>query len=143
MDGLRKFIMVDNHEVVRVGELDKNVQSRTVVKPKSTTDFPEAVVREGAGPPTVRADVEGMLRTFIDTPNLGDKKIGEPPLVEEDWHAGCKAIYKGVDGTEWEKLGKKKRVDISQHSPHECQSQGQKSLLEGKRNLGEWRRSLR
>ena len=37
MDGLRRFIMVDNME------------SRKVVKPKITTDSPEAVVRGGSG----------------------------------------------------------------------------------------------
>ena len=39
MSGLRKFIMVDNHEEVKDGDLDKNVGSRKVVEPKSTTDF--------------------------------------------------------------------------------------------------------
>ena len=32
MDGLRKSIMVDNHEAVKVGELDKNVES--MVEPR-------------------------------------------------------------------------------------------------------------
>ena len=41
MDGLRKCIMVDNHEAVNVGDLQKNNVSRPVVKPKFTTDFPE------------------------------------------------------------------------------------------------------
>ena len=48
MDGLRNYIMVDSHEAVKIGELDKNVESRKVVQPKFTTDCPEAVVREGA-----------------------------------------------------------------------------------------------
>ena len=26
----------------------------------------------------------------------------EPPLVDEDWHATCHAIYTGVEGGEWE-----------------------------------------
>ena len=33
-----RFIMVDNREAVKVGELDKNVESRKVVKPKFTTE---------------------------------------------------------------------------------------------------------
>ena len=24
--------------------------------------------------------------------------------MEEDWHAGCQAMYKGVQGAEWENL---------------------------------------
>ena len=76
VDGLRKFILVDNQEAVTVGELDQNVESRKVVKPKFTTDFPEAVVREGADELTLRADEEGALRTFIVTTNVVNKKVG-------------------------------------------------------------------
>ena len=46
MDGLRRFIMVDTH-AVKVGDLENNMESRPVVKPKFT-DFPEMVVQEGA-----------------------------------------------------------------------------------------------
>ena len=53
--------MVDNHVQVKVGDLEKNMKSRTVVKPKFTTDFPEAVVREGADELILRAEQEGML----------------------------------------------------------------------------------
>ena len=27
-----------------------------------------------------------------------------PPLVDADWHAFCPAIYRGVEGEEWEEL---------------------------------------
>ena len=47
MDGLRKCIAVDNHEAVKVGDVEKNMESKEVVKPKFTTDFPETVVRSG------------------------------------------------------------------------------------------------
>ena len=43
-----------------------------MVKPKLTTDFSEAVVREGADELTPRAEEEGALRIFIDTKDLGD-----------------------------------------------------------------------
>ena len=48
MDGLRRFITVDNHEAVKIGDLEKTQESRSVEKPKFTTDFPGALVREGA-----------------------------------------------------------------------------------------------
>ena len=83
MDGLRKCIAVDNHEAVKVVDVEKNMESKEVVKPKFTTDFPEAVVREGADGLTLRADEEGALRTLIDTANVGDKRW-EPPLVDEN-----------------------------------------------------------
>ena len=42
-----------------------------MVKPKFTTDFLEAVVREGADELTLRTEAEGMLRTFTDTTDVG------------------------------------------------------------------------
>ena len=92
MDGLRRFIMVHNHEAVKVGVSEKDM----AVKPKFTTDFPEAVVREVADELTLRAEEEGALRTFTDTTDVGDSRW-EPPLVDEDWHAICQATYKGVE----------------------------------------------
>ena len=49
MEGLGSFIMVDKPvRRWKVGDLEKNMQSRKVVKPKFTTDFPEALVGEEA-----------------------------------------------------------------------------------------------
>ena len=80
MDGLRRFAMVDTL-AVKVGDLEKNMESRPVVKPKFT-DFPEVVVREGADELTRRRQ-GGALRTSIGTTNVVD--IGwVPPLVNED-----------------------------------------------------------
>ena len=44
-----------------------------------------------------------MLRTFIDTSNVGDKKW-RPPQVDSDWHAFCQAIFQGIEGSEWEAM---------------------------------------
>ena len=43
MDGLRKFIEVDNREAVNVGGLRQGTNSVKVVKPRFTADLPEAV----------------------------------------------------------------------------------------------------
>ena len=40
-----------------------------------------------------------MLRTFIDTTEVGDGGL-EPPLVDEDGHAICQTIFQGVEGSE-------------------------------------------
>ena len=87
----------------KVGELDKNVESRKVVKPEFAADFLEAVVREGRDVLTLRADEEGALRTLIDTTNVGDIRW-RPPLVDEDRHAICQAIFHGVEGSEWDAM---------------------------------------
>ena len=47
MDGLRKFIVVDNHDSVKVGDLHRATKSKKVVKRRFTTDFPGAVIRGG------------------------------------------------------------------------------------------------
>ena len=44
---LKRMDWLRNHEAVKVGDLDKNMESKKVLTPKFTTDFPEAVVREG------------------------------------------------------------------------------------------------
>ena len=79
MDGLRRFIMADDHVAVKVGDLDKNMESKPVLKPKFTTDVREAVIREGADELTLRRQEEGMLRTFSDSTDVGDNRW-RPPL---------------------------------------------------------------
>ena len=103
MDELRKFIAVNNHGAVKVGDLHRETSSKKVVKPKFTADFPGAVVREGADELTLRAHEEGVLRTFIDTSNVGDQRW-VPPSVDADWHAFCQAIFQRVEGPEWESM---------------------------------------
>ena len=65
MEGLWKFTAVDH--------LHRETKSKKVVKPKFTTDFSGAVIREGADELTLRAHEEGVLRTFIDTSNARPK----------------------------------------------------------------------
>ena len=43
------------------------------------------------------------LKACINVDRIGRKVLG-PPLVDADWHAFCQAIYKGVEGREWEGL---------------------------------------
>ena len=75
-------------------EFISGLESRPLVKPKFTTDFPEAAVQEGADEVTLRREEEGLLHTFIDTTNVGYHRW-ESPLVDENWHAFCQAIFKG------------------------------------------------
>ena len=86
MDGL-KFIEVDNHEAVKVSGLRQGG-----VEPKFSADFPVAIIRDGAGELTLRAEEEGARRTFIDTTHVKDHRW-ESPLVDADWHAFCQAMY--------------------------------------------------
>ena len=65
--------------------------------------FQDVAAREGVDQVTLRRGEAGMLRTFIDTVQV-EAGRWEPPLADEDWHAICHAIYKGVDGAEWQNL---------------------------------------
>ena len=103
MDGLWKFTAVDNHEAVKVGDLHQESRSKRVGRPRFATELSGAVIREGADELTLRAQEEGVLRTFIDTSNVGDQRW-RPPPVDADWHAFCQAISQGVEGPEWETM---------------------------------------
>ena len=74
--------MVDTHESVKVGDSEKNMESRKVMKPKFTTDFPE----EGADELTLRCEEEGMLRTFIDNTAKTARTAEMPKFSERTLH---------------------------------------------------------
>ena len=113
------------------------------MKPKFISDFPEAVVGEGADD-VLRGEEEGVLRTFIDTTNVGDSRRGssrKPPLVDEDWHAICQTINKGVEGAEWENL-KNKHVEMHKNDKLQAKrsvNKKAKSFVVNKRRHGKWK----
>ena len=72
-----------------MGDLHRETKSKKVVKPKFTTDFPGAVIREGADELTPLAHEESMLRIFIKTTNVRDQRW-EPPQVDAEFHRESK-----------------------------------------------------
>ena len=105
MDALRKFIEVDNHEAEKIGDLEKNSEAIKVVGPNFDREmFPDAAVREVVDDLTRRRGEECVPHLFINTIHVS--RSWEPPLVDEDWHAVCQAIYKGIKGKAWENLYK-------------------------------------
>ena len=61
MSGLRKFIAVDSYTSVKIGDLQKEMRSKEVVRPRFTADFPGAVFREGADKLTLRTHGESVF----------------------------------------------------------------------------------
>ena len=53
---------------------------------------------------TLRRGEECTQRAFINTDKKVEADRGEPPLVNEEWHAICQAINRGVEGAERENL---------------------------------------
>ena len=83
MEEPRKFITMGKHVAVEIGDWEKTQESFPLVKPTSTADFFQAVVREGSDELTLRSEEKGMLCTFIDTEIVVNSGWW-PPLVDED-----------------------------------------------------------
>ena len=94
MDGLRKFVAVDNHEAVKVGGLRQGIQSFKVVKPKFTAYFPGAVIREEPDELHTTSRRRRRMAHLSRHHQRGGPTMGPPP-VDADWHASCQAIYQG------------------------------------------------
>ena len=103
MDGLRRFIEADNPGAVDVGDLRRGTKLLLDKKTKFSEASPEAAIRDGADELTLRADEVGTLKAFINIDHIEYDRWG-PPLVDADQHAYCQAIYKGIEGEEWEEL---------------------------------------
>ena len=82
---LRKLTEVDNHEAVKIGDLQKHSEAIKVIKHKFNKEiYQNAAVREGVGELTLREGEEATLRSIITPlmwgPADGDhrlwKKIG-------------------------------------------------------------------
>ena len=91
---------------MKIGDLEKNFEANKVVMPKfEQTELPECDHPRRVDELTLRECEEGTQRSVINTSHFGDGRwMGESPLVAEDWHAICQAIYTGVEGAEWENL---------------------------------------
>ena len=62
-----------NHEAVNIGDLERYSVALHVVGPKfNKEDFPGAEVREEVGELTLRGGEEGVLRTSVETTNVGE-----------------------------------------------------------------------
>ena len=73
MDGDKLFVAIENYAAVKIGDLEKETRSKKVVKSKFTTHSLGAVIREGADTLTLRELEEGVVRSFIETTNVGNK----------------------------------------------------------------------
>ena len=63
-------------------------------------------VQEGCQEVTVRKSHQeqkevGTLKAYV---NVDHKKKMGSPLVGHDWHAFCQALYKGIEGEDWEEM---------------------------------------
>ena len=101
--------MVDNHEAVEVGDIEKKLVSKPVVRPKFTTQFPEAVVREGADEVTLREEEEEEEEGILHRYHECERQQMEATARGCGLARKCQAIFEGVEGSEWEAMYYKKK----------------------------------
>ena len=80
---------MDNHRALEVGHCEEG--------------GPEVLVREGLAELTLRAEEVGTQKSCISVDHIAQDRW-RPPLVDAEWHAFCQAIYKGIEGKDWEEL---------------------------------------
>ena len=60
-------------------------------------------VRESPDELTLRAEEVVTSKAYIDVKHIEPERWC-PPLVDADWYAFCQALYKGIEGKDWEDM---------------------------------------
>ena len=102
-EGLRNFVKVDDHCTLEVGHLREGTRSFEVRRPQCEEGSPEVLIREGPEEVTLRAEEVGTPKSCLNFDHTAHERW-RPLLVDADWHAFCQAIYKGIEGDDWEEL---------------------------------------
>ena len=71
-----------------------------VRKPKVPEGCQEVIVRESPDELTLRAEEVGTSKALINVDHIEEERWGSP-LVDGDWCAFCRALYKGSEGEDW------------------------------------------
>ena len=100
-DGLRDFIRVDNERALDVGSLRRGTGTFSVRKPKVPEAGSDVTVRENSYEFTLRAEEVWTSKACMDVNHIEPERWG-PHLVDADWYAFCQALYKGIEGEDWE-----------------------------------------
>ena len=99
-------------------------------------------MRQGPEELTLRAEEVGFQKACINVDHIAEDNWG-PPLVDAGWHAFCQAIYKGIEGSDWEKLhdyNKEMSTAVGVKKPNE--SPKAKAFWMMKAAKRQWRGSL-
>ena len=100
-DGLREFSEVDNERALDVGSLRRGRGTFQVRKPKVPEGGSDVIVRESPDELTLRAEEVRTSKALINVDHIGPERWSAP-LVDADWYAFCQALYKGIEGEDWE-----------------------------------------
>ena len=95
--------MFDNERALDVGSLCRSTGTFQVRKPKVPEGRPEVIVRESPDDLTLGAEEVGTSKALIHVDHIEPERWG-PLLVDADWCAFCQALYKGIEGEDWEEM---------------------------------------
>ena len=59
--------------------------------------------RESPDELTLRAEEVNIWKALINVDHIEPERWG-PPLVDADWYAFCQALYKSIEGEDWEEM---------------------------------------
>ena len=102
-DGLRDFVKVDNERALDVGSPGRDTSTFQVRKPKVSECLSDVTVRENPDELTLRAEEVETSKALMNINHIEPERWG-PLLVDADWCAFCQALYKGIDGEDWEEM---------------------------------------
>ena len=100
---MRVFIEVDNERAYDVGSSSRGTRTFQARKPKVPEVCPEVTVRESPDELTLRAEEVETSKALINVNHIEPERSG-PPLVDADWYAFCQALYRGIEGEDWEEM---------------------------------------
>ena len=84
-----------------VGALRRGTGTFKVRTPKVSEGSSDVIVRESTDELTLRAE-EVRTSKALKNVNYMEQERWGPPLVDADWYAFCQALYKGIEGEDWE-----------------------------------------
>ena len=82
----------------------------------------------------LRAEEVGSHKSCINAGHVAEDRW-RPPLVNAEWRAFCQAIYKGIEGSEWE--------DLYKHSKETSRAAGVRKPNESQKARVLWNKAAR
>ena len=98
-----EFISVDRNRALDVGELRRGTGTFEVRKPKASEGGSDVTIRESPDELTLRAEEVNIWKALINVNHIEPERWS-PPLVDADLYAFCQALYKGMEGEDWEDM---------------------------------------
>ena len=94
---------MDDDRALDVGERHRGTGTFKVRKPKVPEGGSDVAIRESPDELTLRAEEVDTPKAYIDVNHIKPERWSLS-LVDADWYAFCQALYKGIEGKDWEEM---------------------------------------